>query len=194
MLLLKRNGILSREMIALESMDLSWHEVSFALRRLEYAGTIRRGWFVRSLSAEQYALPEAVEMLRAMRTLVPAREKPLALSAADPANPYGALLPGCGVTRDAANLVVIRAGRVVLGLASRTLVTPGEIDDESFSAALAGILAMRSKIAIDTIDGVPALSSPRVGLLAAMRFHSDGRSLIYDGLPGPSPIRTNRRA
>jgi len=194
MLLLKRNGILSREMLALESMDLSWHEISFALRRLEYAGTIRRGWFVRSLSAEQYALPEAVEMLRSMRNLVPAREKPLALSAADPANPYGALLPGCGVTRDAANLVIIRAGKMLLGLAARALVTPGEIDDESFSAAVAAILAIRSKVVIDTIDGVPSLSSPRVGLLAAMRFHSDGRALIYDGLPGPSPLRANRRA
>ena len=194
MLLLKRNGILSRDMLALESMDLSWHEVSFALRRLEYAGTIRRGWFVRSLSAEQYALPEAVEMLRSMRNLVPAREKPLALSAADPANPYGALLPGCGVTRDAANLVIIRAGKMLLGLAARALVTPGEIDDESFRAAVAAILAIRSKVVIDTIDGAPSLSSPRVGLLAAMRFHSDGRALIYDGLPGPSPLRANRRA
>jgi len=194
MLLLKRNGILSREMLTLESMDTPWHEVSFALRRLEYAGAIRRGWFVRSLAAEQYALPEAVEMLRSMRNLVPAREKPLALSAADPANPYGALLPGCGVTRDAANLVVIRAGRMILGLAARALVTPGEIDDESFGAAIAAILAMRSKVVIDTIDGAPALSSARVGLLAAMRFHSDGRALVYDGLPGPSPLRANRRA
>ncbi|MGO9449872.1 MAG: DEAD/DEAH box helicase [Candidatus Binataceae bacterium] len=194
MLLLNRNGILSREMLALESLETSWHEISFALRRLEYGGTIRRGWFVRSLSAEQYALPEAVEMLRSARNLVAARERPLALSAADPANPFGALLPGCGITRDAANLVVIRAGKLVLGLASRTLITAGEIDDESFSAGVAAILATRPKVVIDTIDGIPALSSPRVGLLAAMRFHSDGRSLVYDGLPGPSPIRANRRA
>jgi len=43
---------------------------------------------VRSLSGEQYALPEAVEMLRAARNLIPAREKPVALSAIDPANPF----------------------------------------------------------------------------------------------------------
>ena len=194
MLLLNRNGILSREMLALESLDTSWHELSFALRRMEYAGSIRRGWFVRSLSADQYALPEAVEMLRAVRKMVAAREQPHALSAGDPANPFGALLPGCGVTRDAGNVVVIRAGRVVLALSSRTLVTPGEIDDESFSAGIAALLAMRPRITIDTIDGVPALSSARVGLLAAMRFHSDGRALIYDGLPGPTPMRANRRA
>jgi ATP-dependent Lhr-like helicase len=193
MLLLKRNGVLSREMLALESLELSWHELSFALRRLEYAGTIRRGWFVRSLSAEQYALPEATEMLRATRSLVAARERPVALSAADPANPFGALLPGCGVTREAGNLVVIRAGTMVIGIAGKALVAPGEIDNESFGAAVAAILATRPKIVVETIDGAPALSSSRVGLLAAMRFHSDGRALVYDGLPGPAPMRAHRR-
>ncbi len=187
MLLLARNGILSREMLALESIAASWTELSFALRRLEYAGSIRRGWFVRSLSGEQYALPEAVEMLRSARALNPARERPIALNAADPANPYGALVPGCGITRDAGNIVVIRAGRVVLGLAARGLMEVGEVDDESFSAALAAIIAMRPRVAIDTINGRPALESARVGLMAAMKFHSDGRALVYDGLPGPAP-------
>jgi len=195
MLLLARNGILSREMLALESMPVKWSEISFALRRLEYAGTIRRGWFVRSLSGEQYALPEAVEMLRAARALNPARERPLALSAADPANPYGALIPGCGVAREAGNLVAIRAGRVVLGLAGRALTEVGEteLDPEAFGAALAALIAMRRRIAIETINGCPALESARVGLMAAMRFHSDGRALVYDGLPGPAPARASVR-
>jgi hypothetical protein len=149
---------------------------------------------VRSLSAEQYALPAAVEKLRAARNLIPARERPLALSAGDPANPFGALLPGCAVARDAGNLVVVRAGTVVLGLAGRALVTAGEIDDESFAAAIAAILALRGKVVIDLIDGGPALASVRVGLLASMRFHSDGRALVYDGLPGPVPLRATRRA
>ncbi|MGH7781749.1 MAG: DEAD/DEAH box helicase [Candidatus Binataceae bacterium] len=190
--LLERNGILSREMLALEPAAMPWHELSFALRRLEYGGTIRRGWFVRALSAEQYALPEAVDMLRAARALNPACEKPVAISAADPANPYGAMLPGCGVSRDAANLVVIRAGKAVLGLASRALVTIGPCDDEAFSAAVATLLEARPKIVLDTIDDEPALASPRVGMLAAMRFHSDGRALVFDGLPGPAPARVAR--
>ena len=179
-------------MLALEPSAMSWHDVSFALRRLEYGGTIRRGWFVRTLSAEQYALPEAVEMLREARALNPAREKPIAISAADPANPYGAMLPGCGVARDAANIVVLRAGRAVLGLASRALVTIGALDDDAFSAALAALLEARAKIVLDTIDGEPALASARVGMLAAMRFHSDGRALVFDGLPGPAPARAAR--
>ena len=194
MLLLARNGILSREMLALESMPISWSEIVFALRRLEYAGTIRRGWFVRALSGEQYALPEAIAMLNAARALNPARERPIALSAADPANPYGALLPGCGITREAGNLIVIRAGRVMLGLAGRALIEIDELDTEDFSAALAALIAMRPKVAVETINGHPALESARVGLMAAMRFHSDGRALVYDGLPGPAPARAIARA
>jgi len=195
MALLERHGILAREMLGVESAHISWSEISFALRRLEYGGTIRRGWFVRSLSGEQYALPEAVEMLHAARSLVPAREKPYALSAIDPANPYGSVIPGCGIAREAANVVVIRAGRVVAGLQGRTMITGGDtvVDDDSFSAAVAAILAMRPRVVIDTIDDRPALESPRVGILAAMRFHSDGRALVFDGLHGPAPARASGR-
>ena len=194
--LLERHGILAREMLGVESAPISWSEISFALRRLEYGGTIRRGWFVRSLSGEQYALPEAVEMLHAARNLVPAREKPYALSAIDPANPYGSVIPGCGIAREAASVVVIRAGRVIAGLQGRAMVTGADapVDDDSFSAAVAAILSMRPRVTIDSIDGRPALESPRVGVLAAMRFHSDGRALVFDGLHGPTPARASRRS
>ncbi len=194
--LLERHGILAREMLGVESTHISWSEIAFELRRLEYGGTIRRGWFVRSLSGEQYALPEAVEMLRAARNLIPAREKPVALSAIDPANPYGVAIPGCGIAREAGNVVVIHAGRVIAGLQGRAMISggDGEVDDEAFSAAVVAILALKPRIAIDSIDGVPALESPRVGLLAAMRFHSDGRSLVFDGLHGPAPARASRRS
>jgi len=186
-MLLKRNGIVTREMLGLESEPLAWHEISFALRRMEYAGSIRRGYFVRALSGEQYALPAALEMLAAARTA--AREHPVALSAADPANPYGAVLPGCGVAREASNFVILRAGRVMLGLAGRALVSLDALDDEAFSVAVGALIELRRKVVVETIDGVPALASVRVGAMAAMGFHSDGRALVYDGLPGPAPSR-----
>ena len=192
--LLERHGILAREMLGVESTHISWSEIAFALRRLEYGGTIRRGWFVRSLSGEQYALPEAVEMLHAARTLIPAREKPVALSAIDPANPYGVVIPGCGIAREAGNVVVLRAGRVIAGLQGRAMITGGdtEVDDESFGAAVAALMTLKPRIVVDSIDGVAALESPRVGILAAMRFHSDGRSLVFDGLHGPAPARSRQ--
>jgi ATP-dependent helicase Lhr and Lhr-like helicase len=194
--LLERHGILAREMLGLESTHISWSEISFALRRLEYGGAIRRGWFVRSLSGEQYAMPEAVEMLQASRNLIPAREKPIALSAIDPANPYGAMIPGCGIAREAGNVIVLRAGRVIAGLQGRAMLTgaDGDVDDESFGAAVAALMTLKPRITLDSIDGVAALESPRVGILAAMRFHSDGRSLVFDGLHGPTPGRASRRS
>jgi len=194
--LLERHGILAREMLGIESTHISWSEIAFELRRLEYGGAIRRGWFVRSLSGEQYALPEAVEMLHAARSLIPAREKPVALSAIDPANAYGVVIPGCGIAREAGNVIVLRAGRVVAGLQGRAMITGGdnesEVDDESFGAAVAALMTLKAKIVIDSIDGVAALESSRVGMLAAMRFHSDGRSLVFDGLHGPAPARSRQ--
>jgi ATP-dependent Lhr-like helicase len=156
---------------------------------MEYAGTIRRGYFVRALSGEQYALPEALEMLRAIRVQNASSETPVALSATDPANPYGVLLPGCGVSREAGNLVVLRGGHFVLGLASRALVGGDSLDDETFATALTAMMALRPKLTIETIGGTPALDSDRVSVMAAMRFHSDGRALVFDGLPGPTPAR-----
>jgi ATP-dependent Lhr-like helicase len=188
MTLLRRHGIVTREAVTAEA-GVTWSELIFVMRRLEYAGTIRRGYFVRSLSGEQYALPEAVEMLRALRTTPPADDALAALSAADPGNPFGAVLPGCGIAREAGNVVVIAGGRPIMGLAGRDLVCLDQFEPERFRAAVASLLKLRPKLKLDTVDGAPALNSVRVGELAAMRFHSDGRSLIYDGLPGPLPAR-----
>ncbi|MGH8013744.1 MAG: Lhr family helicase [Candidatus Binataceae bacterium] len=185
--LLRRHGIVAREMLAQENSALTWRELLMVLRRMEYAGTLRRGYFVRSLSGEQYALPEAVAMLRAMRGAMP--DTPIALSAADPANPYGALLPACGISRDASNLIVIRGGRVVLGLSGRAL-TSFDLDHAGFGNALAALMKLRSKLVFETVDGESALASSRVELMAAIGFHSDGRALVYDGLPGPAPRRS----
>ena len=183
--LLARHGVLAREMLADEPPTIAWKDLVFALRRMEYGGIIRRGYFVRSLSGEQYALPEALAMLRAMRGA--AASGVVAISAADPANPYGSLLPGCGITREAGNLIAIRNGAVVLGLAGKSLETGTALEDDTFAPALAALMKLRPKLVIETIGGSPALESKWVRALAAMGFHSNGRALVFDGLPGPSP-------
>jgi hypothetical protein len=188
MALLRRHGIVMREVIAAEE-GVTWSNLVFALRRLEYGGTIRRGYFVRSLSGEQYALPEAVEMLRAIRTTRGSRPNIAALCAVDPANPFGGALPGCGIAREPGNVIVIEDGRPIMGLAGRDLICFAALDSERFSAAVTALLRLKPKVRIDSVDGESALNSARVGELAAMRFHSDGRSLVYDGLPGPLPAR-----
>jgi ATP-dependent helicase Lhr and Lhr-like helicase len=91
--LLARWGVVFRDLLARETFAVPWREVLWALRRLEARGLIRGGRFVNGFSGEQYAAPEAVEELRAVRRLRLAGEA-VTLSAADPLNLVGIVLPG----------------------------------------------------------------------------------------------------
>jgi ATP-dependent Lhr-like helicase len=91
--LLSRWGVLFRDLAQREHLALPWREVQWALRRLEARGVIRGGRFVHGFSGEQYAMPEAVELLRQVRRL-PHDGEQVVLSAADPLNVTGVLLPG----------------------------------------------------------------------------------------------------
>ena len=92
--LLSRYGVLLRESVAAENIPGGFSAVYGVLKALEEAGRIRRGYFVAGLGATQFALPAAVDLLRQLRT-EPAAEKPefVQMAAADPANPYGSVLP-----------------------------------------------------------------------------------------------------
>jgi len=90
--LLRRYGVVLRELLARESAAHSWRSVLDVCRRLEARGEIRGGRFVNGFVGQQFALPEAVEVLRAIR-----REKKsetILVSAADPLNLAGILTPG----------------------------------------------------------------------------------------------------
>jgi ATP-dependent Lhr-like helicase len=102
--LLARWGVLFRDLLARETFTVPWREVLWALRRMEARGTIRGGRFVNGFSGEQYALPEAVEGLRAVRKQERAGET-VTLSAADPLNLVGVVLPGPRVPALARNTV-----------------------------------------------------------------------------------------
>jgi ATP-dependent Lhr-like helicase len=90
--LLARYGVVFRELLARETNAPAWRDVAPMLRRLEARGEIRGGRFVSGPFGEQFALEEAVEGLRAARTR--REETPVVLSAADPLNLVGILLPG----------------------------------------------------------------------------------------------------
>jgi ATP-dependent helicase Lhr and Lhr-like helicase len=92
-MLLRRYGVVFREVLARESNLPKWRELLIAFRRLEDRGELRGGRFVRGFLGEQFALPEAVESLRAMRHL-PASDEAITLSAADPLNLVGFIVPG----------------------------------------------------------------------------------------------------
>jgi ATP-dependent Lhr-like helicase len=91
--LLARWGVVFRDLMARETFTVPWREVLWALRRMEARGTIRGGRFVSGFSGEQYALPEAVDDLRAVRKRDRTGET-ITISAADPLNLVGIVLPG----------------------------------------------------------------------------------------------------
>ena len=92
-MLLKRYGIVFRDVLARETNLPKWRELQMAFRRLEDRGEIRGGRFVDGFLGEQFALPVAVESLRATRKMPPTGEI-ITLSAADPLNLVGILVPG----------------------------------------------------------------------------------------------------
>lgn len=104
--LLRRYGMLCKTLMTRESCAVSWYEILVACRRLEARGEIRGGRFVSGMAGEQYALPHAVEALRATRRLEPL-PAPLRLSAADPLNLAGILLPGERIPAHAESCVVV---------------------------------------------------------------------------------------
>ncbi len=110
--LLERYGVVFRELLARESMLPRWRDLLIAFRRLEDRGEIRGGRFVSSFIGEQFALPIAVESLRAMKNL-PLSGETITLSAADPLNLAGIVVPGERVPAISGKYVSFRDGVLV---------------------------------------------------------------------------------
>jgi ATP-dependent Lhr-like helicase len=91
--LLARWGVVFADVVARENLALPYREITWALRRLEARGVVRGGRFVTGFVGEQYALPEAVDLLRSVRRADRSGET-VHLSACDPLNLAGIILPG----------------------------------------------------------------------------------------------------
>jgi ATP-dependent helicase Lhr and Lhr-like helicase len=108
--LLQRYGVVFWRLLAREADRLPpWRDLLRVYRRLEARGEIRGGRFVAGFSGEQYALPEAIGLLREMRRRAPS-EQWISLSAADPLNLIGILTPGPRLTALTDNRVVYQDG------------------------------------------------------------------------------------
>jgi len=108
-MLLRRYGVVFREVLARESNLPKWRELLIAFRRLEDRGDVRGGRFVSGFLGEQFALPEAVESLRAMRNLAASGEV-VTVAAADPLNLVGFIVPGERVAAISGKYVSFRDG------------------------------------------------------------------------------------
>ncbi|HTO98761.1 MAG TPA: DEAD/DEAH box helicase [Myxococcales bacterium] len=117
---LRRYGVVFRDLLAREPRCPPWRELLVVYRRLEARGEIRGGRFAQAFSGEQFALPEAVDALRAVRKLPKAGEERISLSACDPLNLVGILTPGARVPALPQNRVTYVDGVPEDGAALRT--------------------------------------------------------------------------
>ena len=107
--LLRRYGVVFRDLVAREPLAPGWRVLLGVYRRWEAVGEIRGGRFVAGFVGEQFALPEAVESLRAVRRAPEDREV-VVVSAADPLNLVGIILPGGKVSSVSGLAVAYRNG------------------------------------------------------------------------------------
>jgi ATP-dependent Lhr-like helicase len=199
-MLLTRYGIVSRACAAAEALSGGFGPLYRVLKQMEDSGKVRRGYFVEGLSGAQFALAGAVDRLRGARIdEIPidgfGRDDVRILAAADPANPFGALLPwpATAVTakqppkRVAGAWVILVAGKPVLyvGAAARQISTfPESVTDEGgeLPLALAALHRIpssgRRRLSIQLIDGVAALQSPLRGALLDAGFEADYDALV----------------
>ncbi|GAA4062629.1 Lhr family helicase [Actinomadura miaoliensis] len=201
--LLERYGIVIRGAVAAERAPGGFAGVYPVLRAFEESGRCRRGYFVEGLGAAQFALPGAVDRLRALRPREPADpwetpvrrddDRALVLAAADPANPYGAALPwperddevasGHKPGRKAGALVVLVEGRLVLYVerGGRTLLTwsddPRVLQPAVDALALAVREGALGKLTVERADGESIGRSPLAAALEAAGFHPTPRGL-----------------
>jgi ATP-dependent helicase Lhr and Lhr-like helicase len=182
---LARYGVVSRDWWRREHPAVPWRSVYRELKRLEFRGDVRRGYFVRGLAGAQFALPDAVNMLR---EAIPNDAPVIVMSAGDPANAY-ALPPAPGTApedrdpltrrRSRGTLYVTRGGVVLFAVESRgrrvTVRPDASADDVTESArALIPYLTRgagtRRDPTIETIDGASAMASPHTAAFVAAGF------------------------
>jgi len=192
--LLDRYGVVTRDAVAAEEIMGGFSVVYPVLKAMEESGRCRRGYFVEGLGGAQFALPGAVDRLRAVREagLDAEAAVPLVVAATDPANPYGAALPWPEPSddvrhrprRSAGAQVVLADGRLVLYVerGGRSLLSFTDEPDVLGTAAVAlaarvtaGILGA---LQLQRIDGDVPMAQPMLDHLRAAGFADHPRGLV----------------
>ena len=201
-MLLERYGIVSREAVAAEGLRGGFGPSYKVLSTLEESGRVRRGYFIEGLSGAQFARPGTVDRVRSTQA-EPTDDidsDNLAidlLPAADPANPWGSLLPwpqtgGEGSTRPrrvAGAWLLLHAGNplLYLGANGRQLITfPAVLDRPGVQAACFDALrdmprtTRRGTLVIEKVDGVAVGDSRYREALLQAGFISDYRGVAAE--------------
>ncbi|GAA4591683.1 ATP-dependent Lhr-like helicase [Actinoplanes octamycinicus] len=207
-LLLERHGVVTRGAVMAEGVTGGFAAVYPVLSALEERGAARRGYFVEGLGAAQFAVPGAVDRLRALAEPAELAKRTgtgaLVLAAADPANPYGAALPwperivdsgdgepvakaGHRAGRKAGALVVLVGGELVLYVerGGRTLLSFADDPEALVAAGQALAASVRSgalgAMSVERADGESVHSSPLREALTAAGFRATPRGLRLRG-------------
>jgi ATP-dependent Lhr-like helicase len=139
--LLQRYGVVFWRMLERESAWLPpWRELLRVLRRLEARGDVRGGRFVAGVSGEQFALPDAVALLRETRR-EPGAGEHVVLSGADPLNLVGTLLPGARVPALTGNRILYRDGIPLAALVGGAVQPVGPLAPAELAQAEALLVA-----------------------------------------------------
>lgn len=187
-LLLERQGIVTRDGVRAEGVPGGYGAVYGELKGLETVGACRRGYFVEGLGGAQFALPGAVERLRELREVDD--DEPLVLAAADPAQPYGGVLPwpkraAARAARVAGAQVVLLGGEAALYVerGGRSLLPLREPDADWLRPTLAALVAwVRSgrgrRLSVERFDGMPVVDSDALPLLVEAGFLAGPRRAV----------------
>ena len=192
--LLDRYGVVTRGAAIAEDVPGGFPALQPVFRGMEDAGRVLRGRFVEGLGAAQFAERATIDRLRELAEARPAEPVAVALSAADPANPFGTILPWpthqskVRPTRRSGAFVVIVNGRLMLYLAQggRNLLTYVDADDPAFADAVAaGLVALsaalkREKLLVFTLEMVDDRPIGKTSLTDALR--AIGFSRVPKGL------------
>jgi ATP-dependent Lhr-like helicase len=194
--LLERHGVVTREAVLAEGLAGGFASVYPVLKAMEEAGRVRRGYFVAGLGAAQFALPGAVDRLRAEREADGEDGRTvLLLAAADPAQAYGAALPWpreegvdrLPLQRAAGAYVVLVDGSPALYLerGGRGLLTlPAAADPEVAQAAIAALPRLVAQggpmreMRLERVDRLPPAESSIAEQLRAIGFRPTYRAWV----------------
>lgn len=183
--LLDRHGIVTRDAVLAERTPGGFAGIYPVFAAMEESGRVRRGYFVEGLGGAQFALPGAVDRLRAVET-----SGVVTLAAADPANPYGASLPWpsplpAPVPRVAGAHVVLVAGcpAAYVDRGGRRIVVFGNGEHlDAVAAETVRLAAGRHRrAAVETINGSNPAEHPLGKLLRDAGFVTGYKGLVFRG-------------
>jgi ATP-dependent Lhr-like helicase len=198
-LLLQRYGILVKEFYRRESGLLPWYSIFQSLKRLEWQGEIRRGYFVEGLSGVQFAMPEALDLLEKIHNQRFTPDKlPVVLSSMDPALPFGGTVDWNMKASTGTALKIIRLPANHIGFRDaepviygenlfRKLSSTADLSGADFEAIarffsewlkLPPTLRIKNRIEILQINDHPAASGKFASQLLNIGYAKEGQSLI----------------